>query len=252
MHRNTSCEVIPFDSPDAEPEADAVRELEAFSYSVSHDLRSPLRHITCFVELLQNDPELRVTPAQRHRLDTIAEEAARMGELIDHLLAFSRIGRSEMNRSRVDLNVLVREARQDLAAECENRTIRWSVDELPTVIADHSLLRQAFVNLLSNAIKFTSKKKVARIRIECLSEGPADVVISVKDNGAGFDPAYKSKLFGVFQRLHPNDEFEGFGIGLANVHRIIHRHGGRTWADGAVGAGARFSFSLPVSAGGAP
>jgi PAS domain S-box-containing protein len=220
-------------------------ELEAFSYSVSHDLRAPLRHILGFVELLQQEA---VPPLSRNSLEhlqTISQATKQMGDIIDDLLAFSRIGHAEMQKEPVALDPLVREVLGDFQAETRHRNIAWEVRPLPTVRADRALLRLALVNLISNAIKFTSTRAQARIEIGCAPRRGGQTVIFIRDNGVGFDPRYAGKLFGVFQRLHNRDEFEGTGIGLANVQRIIHRHGGRTWAEGAVDGGATFFFSLP-------
>jgi light-regulated signal transduction histidine kinase (bacteriophytochrome) len=167
-----------------------------------------------------------------------------MGMLIDDLLEFSRMGRSAMQKRRVNLNVLVRGAVREIQEELKERKMRWEIDELPDVLGDRSLLRLVIVNLLSNAVKFTSTRPQAEIKIGCKDEGD-EFTCSVTDNGVGFDMRYVDKLFGVFQRLHAQDEFEGTGIGLANVRRIISRHGGRIWAEGAVGQGATFYFTLP-------
>jgi PAS domain S-box-containing protein len=222
------------------------QELEAFAYSVSHDLRAPLRHVDGFVHLLAN----RIAPTEdedaRHYMDVIAESAARMGQLIDDLLAFSRMGRAEMARGRVELDPLVREAVAELAPEAAGRKVRWRVAELPAVIGDRMLLRTVLDNLLGNALKFTRPREVAEIEVGWQPGDAGEIVIYVRDNGVGFDPSYANKLFGVFQRLHRSDDFEGTGIGLANVHRIVARHGGRTWARGTSDGGATFFFSLPA------
>ena len=168
-----------------------------------------------------------------------------MGVLIDDLLAFSRIGRSEVKKSEVSLDELVRETLVDFQAETKERNIVWKIHALPVVRADLALLRLVLVNLISNALKFTSARTEAQIEISCAPAGSGETVIFIRDNGAGFDPKYTEKLFGVFQRLHSRDEFEGTGIGLANVQRIIHRHGGRAWAEGVVDGGATFYFSIP-------
>ena len=173
-----------------------------------------------------------------------------MGQLIDDLLAFSRIGQSEMQRTEVNLDQLVQEALRDFQGETKERNIVWEIHPLPAVRADRGLLRVVLVNLISNAVKFTGARAEARIEIGCAPSGDGETVIFIRDNGAGFDPRYAGKLFGVFQRLHTRDEFEGTGIGLANVQRIIHRHGGRTWAEGVVDGGATFYFSIPKQNGG--
>ena len=291
----------------------ANEELEAFSYSVSHDLRAPLRHVMNFVELLQKDlargassgvprgitsaqpptdsersiprgvpPGPAHTPAPQgggpslseinlRHLTAISQSAKRMGDLIDDLLDFSRAGRAELHKTDVNLDELVRETSGDFQVDTKERNIIWEIHPLPAVRADRALLRLALVNLISNAVKFTGNRAEARIEIgEVKTEmGKAEnrnkfqlstllisalpqeeTVIFIRDNGAGFDPRYAGKLFGVFQRLHSQDEFEGTGIGLANVQRIIHRHGGRTWAEGVADGGATFYFSIPKQNGG--
>jgi PAS domain S-box-containing protein len=223
----------------------ANQELEAFSYSVSHDLRAPLRHVTAFVELLQKDAGPSLSEKSLHQLTTISQAAKRMGDLIDDLLEFSRVRRAELQKTDVNLDELVRETLGDFQAETQGRNIAWNIHPLPVVQADRALLRMVLVNLISNAVKFTGARAEAKIEIGCGSGGDAETVIFIRDNGAGFDPRYAGKLFGVFQRLHSNDEFEGTGIGLANVQRIIQRHGGRAWAEGVVDGGATFYFSIP-------
>lgn len=228
----------------------ANEEMEAFSYSVSHDLRAPLRHVMGFIDLLQNDSASSLSEKGRHHLATISQAAKRMGNLIDDLLAFSRIGRSETQKTEVALNQLVQDARRDFREETQARNIAWIINPLPTVWADRALLRMVLVNLMSNAVKFTGNRAAAKIEIGCAPGGAGETVIYVRDNGAGFDPRYVHKLFGVFQRLHSQDEFTGTGIGLANVRRIIQRHGGRVWAEGVVDGGASFYFSIPKQNGG--
>ena len=228
----------------------ANKELQAFSYSVSHDLRAPLRHVLGFVELLQKDAGPSLSEKNLRHLTTISQSAKRMGNLIDDLLVFSRIGQSEMQKKEVNLDQLVRETLGDFQAETKERNIVWKIHPLPPVQADRALLRMVLVNLISNAVKFTGARAEARIEIGCAPSGDGETVIFIRDNGAGFDPRYAGKLFGVFQRLHSHDEFEGTGIGLANVQRIIHRHGGRAWAEGAVDGGATFYFSIPKQNGG--
>jgi light-regulated signal transduction histidine kinase (bacteriophytochrome) len=168
-----------------------------------------------------------------------------MGNLIDDLLAFSRVGRVEMQKAEINLDELVRETLGDFQAETKARKIQWTTGPLPVVRADRALLRLVLVNLISNAVKFTGQRDEARIEIGCAPHDKGETVVFIRDNGAGFDPRYVHKLFGVFQRLHSNAEFEGTGIGLANVQRIISRHGGRVWAEGAVDRGATFYFSIP-------
>ncbi len=227
----------------------ANKELEAFAYSVSHDLRSPLRHISGYIELLQKKLETSLDDQSLHYLTSVADSAGQMGTLIDDLLDFSRMGRTEMEHSEVDLGSLVAEAIKALQAETGGRSIRWEVATLPTVHGDRAMLRVVLINLLSNALKFTRHSENARIEIGSRMDDPAESVIFVRDNGVGFDMAYVDKLFNVFQRLHRTDEFEGTGIGLASVQRIINRHGGRTWAEGRLGEGATFYFSLPIPPG---
>ncbi len=219
------------------------RELEAFSYSVSHDLRAPVRHITGFVDLLAKQ-ELGPDPKTQRYLGFISDSARQMGRLVDDLLSFSRMARSEMNFAMVNLNRLVVEVQKQFADTCANRTITWRIGELPELRADAAMLRLVLVNLLSNAVKYTGKLPVAEIEVGW-QRGSVEEIIYVRDNGAGFDMKYAGKLFGVFQRLHHHDEFEGTGVGLANVRRIISRHGGRVWAEGAVGRGATFYIALP-------
>ncbi|ATB30457.1 ATP-binding protein [Melittangium boletus] len=220
------------------------RELESFSYSVSHDLRAPLRHILGFAELLAKRTRGTLDDKSQHYVDVIAEAARKGGQLVDDLLAFSRLGRAELKRATVDLARLVDEVRADLAPEAEGRDIHWRVMALPPVQADASLLRMALKNLLSNALKYTRPRAEALIEISA-EASPEEVRVHVRDNGVGFEMKYADKLFGVFQRLHAAAQFEGTGIGLANVRRIIARHGGHVWAEGAVDQGACFHFSLP-------
>jgi signal transduction histidine kinase/FixJ family two-component response regulator len=220
-------------------------ELEAFSYSVSHDLRAPLRHIIGYAGLVRQEAEEKFSANGRRYLATISEAAAKMSELIDALLAFSRMSRLELNESRVEMGLLVENVRRDLEPETTNRNIEWIVGELPAVTGDRALLKQVWANLLSNAVKYTRQRERAEIRIGAKSRG-GEIEFFVQDNGAGFDEKYAQKLFGVFQRLHREDEFEGTGVGLANVRRIIARHGGRTWATAEVNKGATFYFTLPA------
>jgi light-regulated signal transduction histidine kinase (bacteriophytochrome) len=223
----------------------ANEELEAFSYSVSHDLRAPLRHVMGFVNLLQRDAGPVLSEKNVGYLTTIAQSAKRMGNLIDDLLTFSRVGRAEIQKANINLDELVRETLGDFETEISGRNIVWKINPLPLVRADRALLRLVLVNLISNAVKFTSQRVEAKIEIGGVPDGNGENVICVRDNGAGFDPQYAHKLFGVFQRLHSSEEFEGTGIGLANVQRIIQRFGGRVWAEGKVDGGATFYFSIP-------
>jgi len=222
----------------------ANKELEAFSYSVSHDLRAPLRHIDGFVELLTKHAGQTLDEKGRRHLATISSAARKMGALIDDLLAFSRMGRAEMRKIAVNLGTLAEEVVEDLKVDVKDRRVEWKLGQLPTVHGDPAMLRLVFQNLFSNAIKYSGPKEAARIEVDAQPQN-GEIVVSVHDNGVGFDPTYAHKLFGVFQRLHGPAEFEGTGIGLANVRRIVSRHGGRTWAEGAIGQGATFYFSLP-------
>ncbi|PTY02530.1 hypothetical protein DB347_24330 [Opitutaceae bacterium EW11] len=225
----------------------ANKELEAFSYSVSHDLRAPLRHINGFSDMLKAHAANMLDEKGRRYLDTIVDAAKRMGVLIDDLLMFSRMGRSEMVRQPVNLAVLAEEAKRAVEDEASSRNIRWSIASLPEVQGDVAMLRQVLFNLVSNAVKYTRARSEALIEIGTAPSSPGEVVCFVKDNGAGFDMKYAHKLFGVFQRLHGSAEFEGTGVGLAIVRRIVQRHGGRAWAEGALDQGATFYFSLPAN-----
>jgi light-regulated signal transduction histidine kinase (bacteriophytochrome) len=221
------------------------KELEAFAYSVSHDLRAPLRHIAGFTELLQKDSEPFLDDKSRRHITRILESADRMGSLVDDLLAFSRIGRVETQKATINLESLVREVVAEMAPDTQGRSIVWRIGSLPICYGDPSLLRLVFTNLISNAVKFTRTRPQAAIEIDSLNHRPNEVVVFIKDNGIGFDTKYKDKLFGVFQRLHSKDAFEGTGIGLATVQRIVHRHGGRVWAEGSIENGATFYVALP-------
>jgi PAS domain S-box-containing protein len=222
----------------------ANRELEAFTYSVSHDLRAPLRHIASFAEILDTTAGPALDEKGRRYIGIISEAARRMGALIDDLLTFSRIGRAAMKDLPVSLKHLVEESRRELAPETEGRTIEWRIGRLPQVQGDPVLLKTVVTNLLSNALKYTRHREKSVIEIGSREEGD-ETVVWVRDNGAGFDMRYADKLFGVFQRLHKAEEFEGTGIGLASVKRIVERHGGRVWAEGETDRGAVFYFSLP-------
>jgi signal transduction histidine kinase len=218
-------------------------ELEAFSYSVSHDLRAPLRHIDGFSQMLSTSHADALGETGRRHIAIIRERAQNMGRMIDDLLSLARLDRRHVARERTDLNEVVRTVMQDLQREIGSRKVEWTCDQLPTVECDPGLIALVLTNLLSNAVKYTSKRDVARISITTRNGGD-DTVFAVADNGAGFDQQYVSKLFGVFQRLHRAEEFDGTGIGLATVRRIIHKHGGRIWAEGEVDRGATFYFTL--------
>jgi light-regulated signal transduction histidine kinase (bacteriophytochrome) len=223
-------------------------ELEAFSYSVSHDLRAPLRHIDGFADMLRKHMGDGLDDKGRRFLTTISDAAKRMGTLIDDLLLFSRMGRAEMKLTMVDLDQVLDDALKDLHIGAEQRTVEFQRSPLPTAFGDRALLRQVFVNLLSNALKYSRTRERALIEIGPATAEADEVAVYVRDNGVGFDMTYATRLFRVFQRLHRTNEFEGTGIGLANVRRIISRHGGGVWADSKVGEGATFYFSLPRQA----
>jgi signal transduction histidine kinase len=222
-------------------------ELEAFSYSVSHDLRAPLRHVIGFAALLAEHLEKGNTAQALAHARTISEAAAKMSRLIDDLLAFSRFARTPLAKRQVDLDELVHDIRNELMASTERagRNIEWRVERLPPIHADPSLMKQVLINLMSNAVKYSARRAHALIDIGTVAGSASEVVLFVRDNGAGFDAQYSDKLFGVFQRLHRADEFEGTGIGLANVKRIVGRHGGRVWAESVLGQGATFYIALP-------
>ncbi|MGB8899800.1 MAG: ATP-binding protein [Methylocella sp.] len=221
------------------------KELESFAYSVSHDLRAPLRHMVGYSELLQRQASSLLDEKSQRFIRTIIESANRMGNLIDDLLAFSRIGRAETKMTAVDLEQLVKEVVAEIGQETKGRDIAWQIGALPVCYGDRSMLRLVVVNLVSNAVKFTRMRRPAEIEIGCVDRNKKEVEVFVRDNGAGFDMQYVNKLFGVFQRLHLPEQFEGTGIGLATVQRVIHRHGGKVRAEGAVDQGATFYFSLP-------
>ncbi|WP_288482067.1 ATP-binding protein [uncultured Deinococcus sp.] len=222
----------------------ANEELEAFAYSVSHDLRTPVRHILGFNSLLRQSLGAEVSPRVTRYLDVVAEAGQRMNVLIDAMLDLSRTARTDLSLARVNLGELLASVRAEVEPDAGDRRVEWSVGELPTVTADADTLRQVFVNLLTNALKYTRPRELTRIEIWAERRG-TDWALLVRDNGVGFDPRYAENLFGVFQRLHRADDFEGTGVGLANVRRIIARHGGEVFAQGEVGQGATFGFTLP-------
>jgi light-regulated signal transduction histidine kinase (bacteriophytochrome) len=227
----------------------ANQELEAFTYSVSHDLRAPLRAMNGFSRILIEDYAAEMPEEARHYLDLVQDNARQMGRLVDDLLAFSRLGRQPVVKLPVALAPIAQQVFDDLHADCEGRDVEFVVGDLPVIEADPGLMRQVFANLIGNALKFTRGREVARIEIGTSPElaQAGEVVVYVKDNGVGFDMAYAPKLFGVFQRLHRAEEYEGTGVGLALVQRIVHRHGGRVWAESAPDQGATFHVALPVA-----
>ncbi|HZW24081.1 MAG TPA: PAS domain S-box protein [Gallionella sp.] len=227
----------------------ANKELEAFSYSVSHDLRAPLRAISGFVELLKKHDYDAVDDKGRHYMEVISASAVQMGRLIDDILTFSRIGRAEMAMTRVNLNQVLGEVLDILRPQTEGRRIEWKIAPLPEVAGERGMLALVLQNLVSNALKFTQTRQVAIVEIGQLAGAENEVVCYVRDNGVGFDMRHVDKLFGLFQRLHPQEQFEGTGVGLANVQRIVQRHGGRVWAEGRVNEGATFYFALPKTGG---
>lgn len=218
--------------------------MEAFSYSISHDLRSPLRAVNGYANMLEEDYAVLFDDEGKRLLKVIQENAKKMGTLIDDLLAFSRLGRKELTKTMIDMNVLFKTALDELDKSPDyNATVK--ISELPSVMGDHTLLYQVCINLLSNAIKYSSRHERPFIEISSESVGD-EIIYSVTDNGVGFEMQYVHKLFNVFQRLHVAEDFEGTGVGLALVHKIIVKHGGKIWAKGAIEKGATFSFSLPL------
>ncbi|AFZ67950.1 sensor histidine kinase [Deinococcus peraridilitoris] len=223
----------------------ANEELDAFSYSISHDLRAPIRHIGSFAGMLRQSLEQGKTEQASRFLGIIEQSAVRMNALVDALLLLARQGRSPLNPAFVDLSELVHEVLHDLEPEMQGRQVRWNIGELPVVRGDVALLRQVFYNLLSNALKYSQPRAEAIIEVRA-ERREQEWLLEVQDNGVGFDPRFAAKLFGVFQRLHRAEDFEGTGVGLANVQRIVHRHGGTVWASAKEGEGATFSFTLPA------
>jgi PAS domain S-box-containing protein len=222
----------------------ANKELEAFTYSVSHDLRAPLRSIDGYSKILQEDFSSSLDKEANRLLQIIRNNAHRMGHLIDDLLDFSRMGRKELDRTRVDMSALVANVQQELISHELNRKIEFRVKPLKEALGDLSMMRQVWINLISNALKYSKKQEVSRIEIGCKNENN-HIVYYIQDNGVGFDMKYADKLFGVFQRLHKIEEFDGTGVGLALVHRIVSRHGGKIWAEAHINEGATFFFFLP-------
>jgi light-regulated signal transduction histidine kinase (bacteriophytochrome) len=224
--------------------AAANKELDAFSYSVSHDLRAPLRAIDGFTRILVEDYESTLDAEGQRVCAVIRHQTMRMGQLIDDLLAFSRLSRVDMRASSIDMEALANAVFRDVTTPEERERIDFQQEFLPSVVGDPTLMRQVWINLLSNAVKFSAKRKQAVIQVGG-SQDAAENIYFVRDNGAGFDMRYADKLFGVFQRLHSEREFEGTGVGLAIIQRVIHRHGGRVWAEAEADKGAAFYFALP-------
>ncbi len=222
------------------------KELEAFTYSVSHDLRAPLRHIQGYLELLAEDASNQLSDEGRRYLEIVSTSSREMNTLIDDLLAFSRISRADIQLQEIDMSTLVHSTIDSLRQDIKNRAIDWHIGHLPPVCGDPALIKLALLNLIGNAIKYTRQREQARIEIGFQPADEGDAAYFIKDNGAGFDMKYIDKLFGVFQRLHRQSEFDGTGIGLANVKRIIGKHGGKVWAEGLVDQGASFYFTLPL------
>ena len=222
----------------------ANKELEAFSYSVSHDLRAPLRAINGYTSILAEDYSSLLDEEGKRICNVISAEARRMGDLIDDLLSFSRLSRKELQKTKIDMKALAFSVLGELISEEQRQRIDFSVGKLPSAVGDPTLIHQVWINLLSNAVKFSSKRERAVIEVG-MKRSDGELIYCVRDNGAGFDIQYVDKLFGVFQRLHSEDEFEGTGVGLAIVQRIVQRHGGRVWAEGQVDKGATFYFALP-------
>ncbi len=223
---------------------DANKELEAFAYSVSHDLRVPLRAIDGFSRILVEDYQEKLDEEGERLIGIIRENTKKMGQLIDDILQLSRAGRQEMNVTELDLESIILDVFVEIKQSSQERDIQLEIEPLPTVYGDRTLLQQVMINLLSNSIKFTKPREIATIKVGS-KEGEGEHIIYIKDNGVGFDMKYSGKLFGLFQRLHGQNEFEGTGVGLSIVQRIIRRHGGDVWAYGKVDEGATFYFSLP-------
>lgn len=223
----------------------ANEELEAFAHSISHDLRAPLRHISGFADILRDEAGPAMDQTALQCLDKIQSSARHMGVLIDELLRFSRLSRTQLVFLEIDLDSLVKQVISEMEPDLGGRRVLWNHLPLPNISGDPTMIHQVFENLISNALKYSALRDPAEITIGVLDGKPDEYIFFVQDNGAGFDPNYSHKLFGAFQRLHSQEEFEGVGIGLANVRRIVNRHGGRTWADSQPGNGATFYFSLP-------
>jgi PAS domain S-box-containing protein len=221
----------------------ANKEMEAFTYSVAHDLRAPLRHIDAFSKILHEDFASKLPPEAKRYLDNIRNGSRNMSRLVDDLLNLARVGRQELKRQPTQLRSLVDEVLVDLKRETEGRAIEWRIHPLPTIQCDSGLMKQVFANLLSNAVKYTRPRPRAVIEVGHLKVN-GDTAVFVKDNGVGFNMKYADKLFGVFQRLHRAEDFEGTGVGLATVDRIVRKHGGSIWAEAAIDKGATFYFTI--------
>jgi light-regulated signal transduction histidine kinase (bacteriophytochrome) len=221
---------------------DMVKELEAFSYSISHDLRAPLRSLIGYSKMLEEDFNEKLDEEGRRMLNVIQHNAARMNNMIDDLLKFSKLGKTELQKFKIDSEKLLKNILAEINISTQHNA-EIKLNPVPPIFADSELISQVWINLISNAIKYSAKKETPVVEIGSYSDGD-EVVFYIKDNGAGFDMKYVDKLFGVFQRLHKMDEFEGTGVGLALVHRIVAKHGGRVWAEGEVNQGATFYFSL--------
>ena len=222
---------------------EANKELESFTYSVAHDLRAPLRHIDAFSKLLHEDFEAVLPIEAKHFLKNIRDSTRKMSLLVDDLLNLARVGRQELRRQPTPLSRLVEEVLADLSQETAGRKLEWHIEPLPAVDCDPGLMKVVFVNLLSNAVKYTRPRPVAVIEVGC-RKANGDTVLFVRDNGVGFNMKYADKLFGVFQRFHRAEDFEGTGVGLATVERIVRKHGGQIWAEAVVNEGATFYFTV--------
>ena len=222
----------------------AILELESFSYSISHDLRAPLRSVNGFADILKEDYGNELDEEANRLLDIIKNSGLKMGELIDDILAFSRLGRKELSKSNIDMTKLFTEVKDEISNEYKDHKSEVEIDSLQNISGDNALIRQVIVNLLSNAFKYSTENDIIKIKIASEVKG-GRAIFSVSDNGAGFDMKYHEKLFGVFQRLHSNSQFEGTGVGLAIVKRIVEKHDGEIWAESVIGNGSTFYFSLP-------
>jgi len=225
---------------------ETIQELESLSYTISHDLRAPLRHIESFAGLLAQNLANKLDAASAEYLDVIGQSARQMSKLLDGVLSYSRLCRRELHRTRVNLDNALKAAMQELKLQMEGRKIDWHIQPLPDVEADPWMIREALSRLISNALKFTRTRETARIAIHA-SAGSDEIILRIEDNGVGFDMQYVDRLFGLFQRLHSDPQFEGTGIGLAHVRRMILRQGGRVWAEAKLDAGATFFVTLPKS-----